>query len=552
MHIDSVFSKKSIIFHSLFIQYNFYDLYMNRFLLVPLMFGSASYPLAAQKSSAPNIVLILCDDMGFSDLGCYGSEIQTPHLDSLANRGLRFSQFKSTGRSCPSRAALLTGRYQHQVGMGWMTAVDEHRPGYRGQISKKYPTIAEVLKANGYATYMCGKWHVTVDGAFDTPNGSYPTQRGFDRYYGSLSGGGSYYEPKPVYNDLSPVTEFPDDYYYTTALSDSAVSFVHRHPVNEPMFLYVAYYAPHLPLQAPAERIEKCKERYTVGYDILREKRFERQKAMGIVPSDMELPIYDEEFDGKRPAWKELTEEQRQQWIQNMATYAAMIEIMDDGIGQIVESFREKGTLENTVFMFLSDNGATSEGGHLGQLMADLSNTPYRSYKQWCYQGGTSTPFTLTFGDADKNVRKGCFCRQTAHIIDLLPTCMDLALATYPSDKFDHADLPGISLLPASKGQKLQKRTLFFEHQSSCAIISGNWKLVRNNRNKPWELINLDDDPFELQDLSSRYPNKMEALEKKWNSWAETHQVFPLENRPWHERIEYYKALYSDQSGLDK
>lgn len=524
---------------------------MKRILFMSFMLSTASSHLVAQRSSPPNIVLILCDDMGFSDLGCYGGEIETPNLDSLAHHGVRFSQFKNTGRSCPSRASLLTGRYQHQAGMGWMTAVDEHRPGYRGQISKAYPTIAEVMKANGYGTYMCGKWHVTVDGAFHEPNGSYPVQRGFDRYYGCLSGGGSYYKPQPVYNDLTPVTEFPEDYYYTTAISDSAVSFVHRHQADRPMFLYVAYYAPHLPLQAPAERVEKCKERYRAGYDVLRQQRFERQKAMGIVPPDMPMPVYDKEFGGKRPAWEDLTEEQRRKWIQDMATYAAMIEIMDDGIGQIVDAFRKKGQLKNTVFMFLSDNGATLEGGYLGQLMADLSNTPYRSYKQWCYQGGTSTPFIMAWGDTDKNTVKNGFCKQTAHIIDLLPTCMDLASAVYPSGQFEHACLPGISLLPALKKKKLKKRTLFFEHQSSCAIISDNWKLVRNNRHSPWELINLDTDPFELKDLSGQYPEKVKSLEHEWNLWAENHKVFPLEDKPWHERIDFYKKQNGDQSGKE-
>ena len=503
---------------------------MNRFIYVSYAFTLCATSIAGQSVSSPNIVLILCDDMGFSDLGCYGSEIQTPHLDCLAREGVRFTQFKNTGRSCPTRASLLTGRYQHQVGMGWMTAVDEHRPGYRGQISKEYPTIAEVMKANGYGTYMCGKWHVTVDGAFYAPNGSFPTQRGFDRYYGCLTGGGSYYKPIPVYDNMTLVTDFPDDYYYTTAISDSAASFVRQHPADTPMFLYVAYYAPHLPLQAPAERVEKCRERYKVGYDVLREQRFQKQKDMRLVPSDMELPIYNKEFGGKRPAWEDLTEEQRQKWIEDMATYAAMIEIMDDGV----------------------DNGATLEGGYLGQLMADLSNTPYRSYKQWCYQGGTSTPFILTFGDAGKNMMKGELCKQTAHVIDLLPTCMDLGSAIYPSEKFEHADLPGISLLPASKGEKLQERTLYFEHQSSCAIISGDWKLVRNNRNSPWELVDLSVDPFEQKDLSARYPEKVKALEHEWNVWAETHKVLPLEDKPWHEHIKYYKDLYEDQSGKEQ
>ena len=203
---------------------------------------------AKPDTEHPHIVLILCDDMGFSDLSCYGGEIHTPNIDYLAEQGIRFSQFKNTGRSCPSRAALLTGHYQHEAGMGWMTAVDEHRPGYRGQISDHLPTLAEVLRDQGYATYMSGKWHVTLDAAFETPNGSYPVQRGFDKYYGCLHGGGSYYKPDPVYHNLQRITEFPDDYYYTTAITDSAVSFIKQHPTQTPMFMYIAHYAPHLPL----------------------------------------------------------------------------------------------------------------------------------------------------------------------------------------------------------------------------------------------------------------------------------------------------------------
>ena len=238
---------------------------------------------ANPDQAKPNIILIMCDDMGFSDLSCYGGEVHTPHIDFLAENGIRFSQFKNTGRSCPSRAALLTGRYQHEVGMGWMTAVDEHRPGYRGQISDRYPTIAEVFRENGYHTYMSGKWHVTVEGAFTQPNGSYPVERGFEKYYGCLSGGGSYYTPKPVFSGLQRITEFPKDYYYTTAITDSAVSFIRQHPVDEPMFMYLAHYAPHLPLQAPKERVEACREKYKAGYDVLRKQRFERIRRNGLI-----------------------------------------------------------------------------------------------------------------------------------------------------------------------------------------------------------------------------------------------------------------------------
>ncbi|MBS5410218.1 MAG: arylsulfatase [Bacteroides thetaiotaomicron] len=522
---------------------------MNRIVYTSFLLGASFASTEAQVNTPPNIVLILCDDMGFSDLGCYGSEIQTPNIDRLAENGVRFSLFKNTGRSCPSRAALLTGHYQHEAGMGWMTAVDEHRPGYRGQITKNIPTIAEVMKANGYSTYMSGKWHVTVDGAFDAPNGSYPAQRGFDKYYGCLSGGGSYYKPTPVYSNLTRITEFPDDYYYTTAITDSAVSFVKQHPTDKPMFMYVAHYAPHLPLQAPADRVEKCRDRYKVGYDVLRKQRFDRLKELKFISDEMDYPVYQKEFGGKRPSWETLTPKQQEQWITDMATYAAMIEIVDSGIGELVETIKEKGILDNTVFIFLSDNGATKEGGYLGQLMADLSNTPYRSYKSQCFQGGTSTPFILSYGDAGKNKMKGQICRQPAHIIDILPTCMDIATATYPSEFKEN--LPGKSLLPSIHGKKIKPRELYFEHQSSCAIISDHWKLVRGSRNEPWELIDLSTDPFETKDLSAQYPRIAKKLEVKWNKWAEQCNVFPLENKPWTERINYYLKQNPDQSGKE-
>lgn len=509
---------------------------MNRLSYLSFLLGACAVQVQAQ-TDRPHVVLIMCDDMGFSDLGCYGGEVRTPHIDSLAEAGVRFTQFKNTGRSCPSRAALLTGRYQHTVGMGWMTAVDEHRPGYRGQITDTVPTIAEVMKANGYRTYMSGKWHVTVDTAFDTPDGSYPTRRGFDQYYGCLSGGGSYYTPTPVYRNIERITDFPEGYYYTTAITDSATAFINRHPADEPMFLYVAHYAPHLPLHAPAERVEACKERYRAGFDVLRRQRFERQKQLGLVPADARLPVFAKEFGGKHPAWEDLTPEQQAQWTNDMATYAAMIEIMDEGVGRLVEALRRKGMLERTVFLFLSDNGATLEGGYLNQLRADLSNTPYRSYKQWTFQGGISTPFILTRG-SELGKTDGHWCRQPAHIIDVLPTCLALAGGSYPGRA---ANLPGKSVLPYADEGKTESRTLFFEHQSSCAVIDGTWKLVRADRHSPWELFNLAEDPFETADLSAQMPDKVKVLEKEWTDWAKRSDVFPLEDLPWGERIRHYQ-----------
>lgn len=505
---------------------------------------------AQHTQKQPNIILIMCDDMGFSDLGCYGSEVETPNIDLLAQNGTRFTQMKNAGRSCPSRASLLTGYYPHAAGMGWMTAVDEHRKGYRGQIADNIPTLAEVLRSAGYATYMSGKWHVTVDGAFDGPNGSYPVQRGFDHYYGSLSGGGSYYTPKALYHNTDKITRVPDDYYYTTAITDTAVSYINRHNFDQPMFMYVAHYAPHLPLEAPKDRVEKCKDRYKVGYDILKQARFAQLKKEGLIPQDMTLPLHEREFNGKRPSWNELSDKQQQQWINDMATYAAMIEIMDDGIGALVQTLKEKGEYDNTIFLFLSDNGSTSEGGFIKQLMADLSNTPYRSYKQWCYQGGTSTPLIIAGGKDTPLAHRTGISKQAAHIIDLFPTCINLASVSYPKKhNGNKVSLQGTSLLPALKGKQLPKRDLYFEHQTSCAIISDGWKLVRGNGKKDWELINLNTDPFEQNDLSQANPAKVAELEKRWNKWAHKQNVFPFEYLPWTERINHYKKLNPDQRG---
>ena len=522
---------------------------MNRLLILPLAVCAAQASYIHGKNK-PNIVLIMCDDMGFSDLGCYGSEINTPNIDRLADEGIRFSNFKNTGRSCPIRAALLTGRYQHEAGIGWMAEVDEHRPGYRGQIDSKYPTIAELMKDCGYSTYMSGKWHVTTFGGFNAPNGSYPVQRGFDRYYGCLYGGGSYYKPSPIYNNLQKVTELPDDYYYTNAISDSAVAFVERHDAQKPMFLYVAHYAPHLPLQAPEKYIQRSMNRYKVGYDVLREKRFGRLKEAGLIPQDMELPVFDKEFNGKRPAWEELNEGQRQKWVRDMATYAAMIEIMDECIGKLIQTIEDKGMMDNTVFLFLSDNGSTSEGGFIKQLMADLSNTPYRSYKRWVFQGGISSPLIMRFGKDTGIEPEGSICNQTSHIIDLIPTCISIAGGKYPSSK-DVSPLEDISLLPSVEKGKLKERTLFFEHQTSCAIIDGEWKLVRMDSEKHWELVNLKDDPLETKDLAKEKPEIVERLEAKRVEWGNTHKVFPLESKPWGERINLYKEKNPDQDGID-
>lgn len=514
---------------------------------------SCSVVVTAEK---PNIVVIMCDDMGFSDIGSYGGEINTPNIDALSDEGIRFSRFKNAGRCCPSRASLLTGRYQHAVGMGWMTAVDEHRPGYRGQISGEVPTIAEILKDNGYSTYLSGKWHVTVDANYNgkvnpSSNGSWPRDRGFDEAYGGLSGGGGYYKVKGLMRNEKHITEFPDDFYYTHEITKHAVQFINEHDTDNPLYLHLMHYAPHRPLQAPKERVDACRERYKVGYDVLRKERLQRLKEKGIISFESVLPIHQREYRNKRPSWDSLSKKKKEAWITEMATFAAMVEIVDDGVREVVNALKQKGIYDNTIILFLSDNGATNEGGEISQLAADLSNTPYRYYKQFTYNGGVSSPLIIKAPKYKKY--KGEIRDELCHIIDVLPTCLDLAGVSYPT-KFKEKSISnpdGVTLVPVLRNKKLTRRDLFFEHQTSCAIVSDGYKLVRVHDSTPWELIDLRNDPFETTDISKKDPMKKLELEKKWNAWAKANKVIPMETLPWVKRIAHYKRLNSDQSGLD-
>lgn len=527
---------------------------------MPLIVVAASYAVAASSSTdtqPPNILLIMADDLGYSDLGSYGGEIRTPNIDKLATDGIRFTQFTNTSRCCPSRATLLTGREHHDVGMGWMTAADEHRPGYRGQITDEVPTIAEILKQNGYGTYMSGKWHVTADGNYKgvdklEPNGSWPTERGFDEYYGGLTGGGSYYEVKSLLRNKTHITDFPEDYYYTTAITDYALEFIDQHDPKVPFFLYLAHYAPHRPMQAPEERIATYREIYSVGYDKLREARYQNLIDLGIIETGQDVPVHNADFDGEWPAWDSLSTEQQETWIEEMATYAAMVEIMDEGIGEVIDALKAKGMYDDTLVLFLSDNGATMEGGEASTLAAALSNTPFRQYKQFTHFGGIRSPLIVHY---PKNFaeKSGTLRREWAHIMDILPTTLDIAEIDYPESfrghKIDSPD--GISLLPAIDGTSLPERDLFFEHQTSCAIISDGWKLVRLRESDPWELYNLSEDPFQIHNVVDKYPERAQELEEKWTQWAEHNNVFPLETRPWRERVKYYTNKYPDQDGID-
>lgn len=517
--------------------------------LVPLLAALATTAIAAEK---PNIVLILADDMGFSDLGCYGGEIATPNLDALAAGGVKFSRFYNSARCCPTRASLLTGLHPHQAGIGHMTVEPEGKPddrcppAYRGLLSSDVPTVAETLRDAGYATLMTGKWHlgqVTRD--------QWPLQRGFDRYYGCLSGATLYFTPggkRGIHRGNEPDTELKsttDRRYYTTdAFTDHALRFIDG-TEEKPFFLYLAYTAPHWPIQAHEEDIAKYRGKYQAGWDALRRQRYEKQKKIGLI--DPKWPLSPR--DPKVPAWDALPPEKQDEMDLRMAIYAAMVERMDWNIGKLVAHLKETGRFDNTLILFLSDNGACAEMGILGNhdvrdigkrnaewtiaygtAWANLSSTPFRLYKHFAHEGGAATPF-IAHWPAGIGKRDG-WVKSPGQIIDIVPTLLEVTGAKRPADQ---ATLPGVSLKPVFGGGELERtRPLFMEHENNAFVIDGDWKLVGRDVApagglKPgrWQLYHLGDDRTELRNLAKEMPEKVTGLSAKWRTWAEEAEVYP-------------------------
>lgn len=512
-----------------------------------------------QVEKKPNIILIMADDMGFSDLGFMGSGINTPNIDQLAKGGITFNNFYNAGRCCPTRATLMTGLYAHNADLGWMTASDFGRPGYRGAISKNSATIAQVLKSAGYANYMTGKWHVTYDKTMvpDGDNSNWPLQRGFDEYEGILAGGGGYYDPNTLTkgNKIIPPS---DDFYLTEAINTSTIDILKRHyqtKKEQPYFFYVAHYAPHRPLHALEEDIKKYKGKFSKGWDHFRKQRYDEMKKQGLAdawalskrPSDI-------------PAWDTLTEEEKAMWEIYMEVYAAQIDRMDQGIGQIINFLKEKGDLENTVIMFLSDNGGNKEPE--GKLMkasemtdiggktfnqsyrknwANVSNTPFRLYKSSNHEGGISTPLIVHW---PAKIKASTLSAQQGHVLDIMPTLMDLTGATYPTKIKDNTikSYQGKSFKSAFNGEIFERGPMFFEHEADKAIIDGKWKLVALKGKKPtyegeWKLYDLSVDRTEENNLSSKYPEVVKSLKEKWDNWATQNNVLPLDGRGWGKKI---------------
>lgn len=530
------------------------------FILVSMIMAESGCSSNSKQESSlerPNIIIIMADDMGYSDIGCFGGEITTPCIDQLAANGLRYIQFYNAGRCCPTRASLLTGLYSHQTGMGWMTAGNLGTEGYTGGINNQCVTLGEVLREAGYSTYMVGKWHVTSDKNIGTDGSkdTWPLQRGFDKYYGPHHGGGSYFTTSHLTYGNERLLP-PEDYYVTDALSDSAVSFIHHHTAEKPFFLYLAYTAPHFPLHAKRKDIDKYLGKYLVGWDTLRIRRYERMQKQGIIDSSCTLSL---PMDDAR-TWADLDEGERIEFDRRMAVYAAQIENMDQGIGRVIQTLEKTGMIDNTVIFFLSDNGGTAEYISRGSQdmaligsdesyesyrkpWATLSNTPFRMFKQWVHEGGIATPLIIHWPEGIED--KGSLHDQVGHVIDLMPTCIELANAKYPKEYRGHKILPleGQSMIPSFQNKERKERTLYWEHQATRAIRYGKWKLVADKTNvKPyildWELYDLENDRSETTDLSHQYPDMVNKLDSLWDAWASRCNVYPLDGRGWFERLE--------------
>ena len=549
---------------------------------------TSCFSLTDQTRAAPakpNILIILADDLGWSDLGCYGGEIRTPHLDSLAAGGLRFTQFYNSTRCCPSRASLLTGLYPHQAGVGLMAsgkrtdARQEKFPGYRGALNESCVTIAQVLKPAGYRSAAVGKWHV---GDHETP-----TLRGFDDFYGFVGGYGvDSWEPRMMTRLPAgkPQRAYqPGEFFATDAITDHALDFVaDMRRSGAPWLLYVAYQAPHFPLASRKDDMAGYPEIYAQGWDRIREQRLARQKQIGLIDQDTPLTPRSKiphaaaatregsmTADGNNPPWDSLPADRRADLAQRMAVYAGMVTGMDRNIGRLLADLRASGQLENTLILFLSDNGACAEWEpfgfdmaptadpipgigislgteaipnklHRGDALATLgqagtfpaygsawanaSNTPWRLYKHYGHEGGISNPLIAHWpASLERGIR-----HEPAHLIDLMATCVDVAGAEYPAEFAGHKILPmeGVSLRPVVDSLPSSPRMLAWEHEGHRAIREGKWKLV-SLAAAPWELYDIDSDRLESKDLAAAQPGRVEEMAAKWEAWAERTHVFP-------------------------
>lgn len=504
----------------------------------------------------PNILLLLADDMGFSDIGCFGGEIATPNLDRLAAGGMRMTSLYNCARCCPSRASLLTGLYPHQAGIGHMVENRGHR-AYQGYLTDDCATLAEVLAPAGYHTALCGKWHTggswpRADGdaarwRFDDPTHPTPLSRGFDRFYGNLAGGGSYFNIHLVEQDR--VVELPEGFYTTDHYTSKALEAMDEaRSLDRPFFVHLCFNAPHWPLHARPEDIAKYRGRYRQGWDVLRTARHERLKGMGLVDRSWEISPR----DADAPPWQDVP---HQEWEDaRMAVYAAMVDRMDQNIGRVVRHLEATGQLDNTLILFVSDNGGCAEGVGIGPRAmeiqttrdrrpmrfgndpsiepggpdtfmsyglpwANASNSPFRRFKHWVHEGGISTPCVAHW---PRRIPAGAIRHETVHFIDMAATLYDAARAPYPNELRGRRVQPleGESFLPLLGGGPWQRvNPLFWEHEGNRAVREGALKLVCRHPGE-WELYDMASDRTELRDLAARHPADVARLAKAYGEWA--------------------------------
>ncbi len=502
-------------------------------------------PAAARAEGAPaaagprpNIILMMADDMGFSDIGCYGSEIATPNLDALAQRGIRFTQFYNTARCCPTRASLLTGLYPHQAGIGHMVE-DEGLPSYQGYLNDRCVTIAEALRQGGYTTLMTGKWHV------GEKHPHWPCDRGFDHFYGLVSGASNYWRLDPgriMARDNEPTQPEGEGFYMTDAFATNAMEFLDKYGRGpKPFFLYVAFTSPHWPLHAWPEDIAKYKGKYMKGWDVLRTERHRREIELGVV--DARWPLTPR--DPAAPPWEEVKEKEAADL--RMAVYAAQIDRMDQNIGRILKKLDELGAAENTLVLFLADNGACAEQVNRGKAgvppggadsfmsyglpWANASNTPFRLYKHWVHEGGIATPLVARWPARIKQV--GGLTPEIGHLIDLMATCCDAAGVEYPKtyQGREITPLEGLSLVPVFEGRRRTPHdAIYWEHTGNRAVRQGKWKLVSRHGggNDAWELYDMEADRTELTNLAEKEPERTKQMIALYDAWATRCGVRPV------------------------
>lgn len=528
----------------------------------------------------------MSDDMGFSDLGCYGGEISTPNLDKLATNGVRFTQFYNTARCCPTRATLLSGLYAHQAGVGHMMG-NYGIPQYQGELNRNCVTIAEALKPAGYRTYMSGKWHVTpykANEIKDPDTSNWPLQRGFDRFYGTIHGAGSFFDPNSLTRNNQYITPDndpdyqPETFYYTDAISDNAVRYIQDHKreaEGQPFFMYVAFTAAHWPMHALPKDIAKYEGKYDGGYDPTRAARIKKLKSLGLLPEQWDVvPQVGNWEKVKLKEWESAC----------MEVYAAMVDNMDQGIGRIVHSLEKTGELDNTLILFFQDNGGCAEGFGRGRVQgplerpakptlppmakdelqtqmvppksrdgyplrrgdgvmpgppetevgyglnwANISNTPFREYKHWVHEGGISTPLIAHWPKGIKGANR--WFKTPAHLIDLMATCVDLGEAKYPTEKDGKKITPmeGVSLRPAFEDKEFTRgKPIYFEHEGNRAVRDAKWKLVAKGVKGKWELYNMEEDRTEMHDLSTKHPEITSKMSAQYEKWASERGIVPF------------------------